>query len=168
MSLDKWFKEDWVDIGSPKKGGGYEKCGRKSANGSSRSYPKCVPAAKAASMTESQRRSAVIRKRAAGNVGPKPTNVKTIKASEGKMLKGKQKNIDVNKDGKITGEDFSMLKKSKKVRMQKKDAMGESPEGMMGGGMYNQPMGMEQGGMSITRGQNKNVQAKLVTFKGVF
>jgi hypothetical protein len=34
--------------------------------------------------------------------------------------------------------------------------------------MYNQPMGMEQGGMSITRGQNKNVQAKLVTFKGVF
>ena len=115
MSLDKWFKEDWVDIGSPKKGGGYEKCGRKSANGSSRAYPKCVPAAKAASMTESQRRSAVIRKRAAGNVGPKPTNVKTIKASEGKMLKGKQKNIDVNKDGKITGEDFSMLKKSKKV-----------------------------------------------------
>jgi hypothetical protein len=49
-----------------------------------------------------------------------------------------------------------MLKKSKKVRMQKKDAMGESPEGMV------------DGGMSITRGQNKNVQAKLVTFKGVF
>jgi hypothetical protein len=156
MSLDKWFKEDWVDIGSPKKGGGYEKCGRKSANGSSRSYPKCVPAAKAASMTESQRRSAVIRKRAAGNVGPKPTNVKTIKASEGKMLKGKQKNIDVNKDGKITGEDFSMLKKSKKVRMQKKDAMGVSPEGMV------------EGGMSITRGQNEKVQSTLVKFKGVF
>ena len=156
MSLDKWFKEDWVDIGSPKKGGGYEKCGRKSANGSSRSYPKCVPAAKAASMTESQRRSAVIRKRAAGNVGPKPTNVKTIKASEGKMLKGKQKKLDVNKDGKITGDDFSMLKNSKKVKMQKKDAMGVSPEGMV------------EGGMSITRGQNKNVQAKLVTFKGVF
>jgi hypothetical protein len=154
--LDKWFKEDWVDIGSPKKGGGYEKCGRKSANGSSRSYPKCVPAAKAASMTESQRRSAVIRKRAAGNVGPKPTNVKTIKASEGKMLKGKQKNIDVNKDGKITGEDFSMLKKSKKVRMQKKDAMGVSPEGMV------------EGGMSITRGQNEKVQSTLVKFKGVF
>jgi hypothetical protein len=156
MSLDKWFKEDWVDIGSPKKGGGYEKCGRKSANGSSRSYPKCVPAAKAASMTESQRRSAVIRKRAAGNVGPKPTNVKTIKASEGKMLKGKQKNIDVNKDGKITGDDFSMLKNSKKVRMQKKDAMGVSPEGMV------------EGGMSITRGQNEKVQSTLVKFKGVF
>ena len=156
MSLDKWFKEDWVDIGSPKKGGGYEKCGRKSANGSSRSYPKCVPAAKAASMTESQRRSAVIRKRAAGNVGPKPTNVKTIKASEGKMLKGKQKKLDVNKDGKITGDDFSMLKNSKKVRMQKKDAMGVSPEGMV------------EGGMSITRGQNEKVQSTLVKFKGVF
>ena len=156
MSLDKWFKEDWVDIGSPKKGGGYEKCGRKSANGSSRSYPKCVPAAKAASMTESQRRSAVIRKRAAGNVGPKPTNVKTIKASEGKMLKGKQKKLDVNKDGKITGDDFSMLKNSKKVRMQKKDAMGVSPEGMV------------DGGMSITRGQNEKVQSTLVKFKGVF
>ena len=154
--LDKWFKEDWVDIGSPKKGGGYEKCGRKSANGSSRAYPKCVPAAKAASMTESQRRSAVIRKRAAGNVGPKPTNVKTIKASEGKMLKGKQKKLDVNNDGKISGEDFSMLKKSKKVRMQKKDAMGESPEGMV------------EGGMSITRGQNEKVQSTLVKFKGVF
>jgi hypothetical protein len=153
MSLDKWFKEDWVDIGSPKKGGGYEKCGRKSANGSSRSYPKCVPAAKAASMTESQRRSAVIRKRAAGNVGPKPTNVKTIKASEGKMLKGKQKKLDVNNDGKITGDDFSMLKKSNKVRMQKKDAMGESPEGMRKGGM--------------ARGQ-KNIQIKKVPFRGIF
>jgi hypothetical protein len=153
MSLDKWFKEDWVDIGSPKKGGGYEKCGRKSANGSSRSYPKCVPAAKAASMTESQRRSAVIRKRAAGNVGPKPTNVKTIKASEGKMLKGKQKKLDVNNDGKISGDDFAMLKKSNKVRMQKKDAMGESPEGMRKGGM--------------ARGQ-KNIQIKKVPFRGIF
>jgi hypothetical protein len=28
-------------------------------------------------MTESQRRSAVARKRAAGNTGPKPTNVRT-------------------------------------------------------------------------------------------
>ena len=163
--LKKWFNEKWVDIGSPKKGGGYEQCGRKSANGSDRAYPKCVPAARAARMTESQRRSAVIRKRAAGNVGPKPTNVKTIKASEGKMLKGKQKKLDVNNDGKISGDDFAMLKKSKKVRMQKKDAMGESPEGMMGGGMYNQPMGMEQGGMS-KRGTGAAVRG--TTFKGGF
>ena len=26
--LTKWFKEDWVDIGSKKKGGGFAKCGR--------------------------------------------------------------------------------------------------------------------------------------------
>ena len=43
-----------------------------------RKYPKCVPLAKARRMTEGQRRSAVARKRAAANVGPKPTNVKTF------------------------------------------------------------------------------------------
>ena len=35
-------------------------------------------AAKAAKMSKSQIRSAVARKRKAGNVGPKPTNVRTI------------------------------------------------------------------------------------------
>jgi len=85
--LKTWFKENWVDISAPKKGGGYKKCGRKSASGSKRGYPKCVPAAKAARMTESQRRSAVVRKRAAGNPGGKPTNVKTFaKASMGGMV----------------------------------------------------------------------------------
>ena len=86
MSLDKWFKEKWVDIGAPKKGGKYQECGRKSASGSKRKYPKCVPAAKAARMTESQKRSAVARKRSAGNSGPKPTNVKTY-ASKGTFTK---------------------------------------------------------------------------------
>ena len=77
--LKEWFKQDWVDIGSKKKGGGFNKCGRKSTSGSKRKYPKCVPAAKAASMTDSQKRSAVARKRAsAQGVGGKPTNVKTI------------------------------------------------------------------------------------------
>jgi len=77
--LKEWFRQDWVDIGSKKKGGGFKKCGRKSASGSKRKYPKCVPAAKAASMTDSQRRSAVVRKRSkAQGVGGKPTNVKTI------------------------------------------------------------------------------------------
>jgi hypothetical protein len=38
------------------------------------------------------------------------------------MLKGKQKKLDVNKDGKISGDDFAMLKN---IRMQKKDAMGK-------------------------------------------
>ena len=77
--LTKWFKENWVDIGSKKKGGGYEKCGRKSSKESKRKYPKCVPASKAASMTASQKKSAVTRKRAKPQgVGGKPTNVKTI------------------------------------------------------------------------------------------
>ena len=26
--LRKWVKEKWVDIGAPKKGGGYKPCGR--------------------------------------------------------------------------------------------------------------------------------------------
>jgi hypothetical protein len=40
--------------------------------------PKCVPLAKATAMTSSQKASAVKRKRAAGNPGGKPTNVKTF------------------------------------------------------------------------------------------
>ena len=78
--LAKWFKQDWVDIGSKKKGGGFAKCGRsKLKSDRKRKYPKCVPAAKAASMTEGQRRSAVKRKRSkAQGVGGKPTNVKTF------------------------------------------------------------------------------------------
>jgi len=77
--LRRCFKEDWVDIGSPKKGGGFKKCGRKKAKGSKRKYPKCVPASKARSMTKSQIRSAVTRKRAKKQgVGGKPTNVKTF------------------------------------------------------------------------------------------
>tara|TARA_B100000575_G_scaffold63552_1_gene48600 strand:- start:8214 stop:8474 length:261 start_codon:yes stop_codon:yes gene_type:complete len=80
MSLKKWFAENWVDIGAPKKGGGYKKCGRsKQKKDAKRKYPKCVPAAKAASMTKAQIKSAVSRKRAKKQgVGGKPTNVKTI------------------------------------------------------------------------------------------
>tara|TARA_R100000808_G_C2041089_1_gene80683 strand:- start:36 stop:356 length:321 start_codon:yes stop_codon:yes gene_type:complete len=78
--LKKWFAQKWVDIGSKKKGGGFEKCGRsKQKKDAKRKYPKCVPLAKANRMTESQRRSAVKRKRSkAQGVGGKPTNVKTF------------------------------------------------------------------------------------------
>ena len=83
--LRKWFREDWVDIGSKKKKGKYQKCGRKSAKGSKRKYPKCVPAAKARTMSESQKRSAVKRKRArAQGVRGKPTNVRTFARSRRK------------------------------------------------------------------------------------
>ena len=76
--LKEWFQEKWVDIGAKKKDGKFQECGRKSASGSKRKYPKCVPLAKARAMSKSQRSSAVARKRAAGNTGPKPTNVKTF------------------------------------------------------------------------------------------
>jgi len=72
--LTEWFgkgpKGDWVDIGAPKKKGKFQACGRKSAKSSKRKYPKCVPRAKAKSMTAAQRRSAV--KRKSGNY--RPTN----------------------------------------------------------------------------------------------
>ena len=76
MGLRKWVQEKWVDIGAPKKDGKYQPCGR--SKGSKRKYPKCVPLAKATQMTSSQKASAVRRKRAAGNTGPKPTNVATF------------------------------------------------------------------------------------------
>jgi hypothetical protein len=76
MGLRKWVSEKWVDIGAPKKNGKYQPCGR--SKGSKRKYPKCVPLAKATRMTKGQKASAVKRKRAAGNTGPKPTNVKTF------------------------------------------------------------------------------------------
>jgi hypothetical protein len=96
--LKEWFKQNWVDIGSKRKDGTFAKCGRsKQLADAKRKYPKCVPLAKARRMSEGQRKSAVARKRAAANVGPKPTNVKTIlkrdqggnvkkpKASKGKI-----------------------------------------------------------------------------------
>jgi len=77
--LKTWFKQNWVDIGSKRKDGSFAKCGRsKQKKDAKRKYPKCVPLAKATRMSDSQRASAVRRKRAAGNTGPKPTNVKTF------------------------------------------------------------------------------------------
>ena len=76
MSLTKWFKEEWVDISRPKKGGGFEVCGRRKAKKGK--YPKCVPKKKAARMTAKQKKSAISRKRKAGNPGGKPTMVKTF------------------------------------------------------------------------------------------
>jgi len=103
--LDKWFKQKWVDIGSKRKDGSFSKCGRsKQKADSKRKYPKCVPLAKARSMSEGQRKSAVARKRAAANVGPKPTNVKTFakrkKAANGGYM-GSFIKLDV--DGKTYG-----------------------------------------------------------------
>jgi hypothetical protein len=77
--LRRWFAEEWVDIGSKKKKGKYQPCGRKSAKGSKRKYPKCVPKSVANRMTKGEKRSAVTRKRSKKQgVGGKPTNVKTF------------------------------------------------------------------------------------------
>ena len=86
--LTEWFgkgsKGHWVDIGAPKKGGGFEKCGRKSTKDTKRNYPKCVPAAPAAKMSKAEIKSAVTRKRSKKQgVGGKPTNVKTFAARGG-------------------------------------------------------------------------------------
>ena len=80
--LTKWFNQNWVDIGSKKKDGSFAKCGRSKLEKDRKSkYPKCVPLSKARSMSKSQIKSAVSRKRKAqkkGNVGGKPINVKTF------------------------------------------------------------------------------------------
>ena len=95
MSLKEWFgkgpKGDWVDIGAPKKKGKFQACGRKSTKSSKRKYPKCVPRSKAKRMTAAQRRSAVRRKRAAGNPGGKPTNVRTFAKKKRKTTRRRKR-----------------------------------------------------------------------------
>ena len=88
--LKKWFEQEWVDIGSKKKGGGFAKCGRsKQKKDAKRKYPKCVPKAKANRMTKGEIKSAVSRKRAvAQGVGGKPTNVKTFAKRKQAMMGG--------------------------------------------------------------------------------
>jgi hypothetical protein len=88
--LKKWFAQKWVDIGSKRKDGSFAKCGRsKQKADAKRKYPKCVPLAKATRMTDSQRASAVRRKRAvAQGVGGKPTNVKTFAKRKQAMMGG--------------------------------------------------------------------------------
>lgn len=77
--LSKWFKEKWVDIGKPKKKGKFQPCGRKKAKTSGRGYPKCVPLARARTMSKAQKKSAVRRKRSVKQgVRGKPTNVRTV------------------------------------------------------------------------------------------
>ena len=77
--LKKWFKEKWVDIGRPKKKGKFQPCGRGKAKTSGRGYPKCVPLARARTMSKAHKKSAVRRKRSVKQgVGGRPTNVRTV------------------------------------------------------------------------------------------
>lgn len=82
VGLTKWFNQRWVNIGAKKKNGKWQPCGTSGAGGSG--YAKCVPVAKANSMSASQRKSAVQRKRAQGSAqkgvkGQSPKNVSTFK-----------------------------------------------------------------------------------------
>lgn len=75
--LSTWFNEKWVDIGA-KKDGKHPECGRSDADNPDRKYPKCVPSAKAADMTDKEKASATKRKRSGGQgKGKAPKNVKT-------------------------------------------------------------------------------------------
>lgn len=86
--LRKWFKQKWVNI-AKKEGGKHPECG---TSGEKRGYAKCVPAAKARSMSAAEKKSAVSRKREAqrkagrpgkdsGGTGQAPVRVST-KANE--------------------------------------------------------------------------------------
>ena len=74
--LRAWVKENWVDIANKKSDG---------------SYPKCVPAAKAAGMSKSQKRTAVARKKkveAGGRRADKKPNIAKTLASGGLAVRG--------------------------------------------------------------------------------
>ena len=90
-SLTQWFKEEWVDISRPKKGGGFEPCGRDDADKGK--YPKCVPASRASNMSEEEIRSAVSRKRRAESTqsrdDKKPIYVPTEKKNDPFVLEEK-------------------------------------------------------------------------------
>ena len=80
-NLGKWLRQKWVDISRKDKSEKHPPCGasagKKERKGGSAKYPKCRPARSAAAMSKSEKRSAVTRKRRAGNPGGKPTMVKT-------------------------------------------------------------------------------------------
>lgn len=85
-SLGKWLRQKWVDISRKDKSGKHPPCGasagKKERKGGSAKYPKCRPARSAAAMSKGEKRSAVTRKRKAGNPGGKPTMVKTYKTED--------------------------------------------------------------------------------------
>jgi hypothetical protein len=84
-SLGKWLRQRWVDISrKDPKTGKHPPCGAsagKTERGKSGAdkYPKCRPAKSAASMSKSEKRSAIIRKRKADNTGGSPSMVSTYK-----------------------------------------------------------------------------------------
>lgn len=64
MSLTKWFKEDWVRIGSDGKIAG--KCG---TSKNQKNPDRCLPRAKAQALSQSERAATARKKKAAGAKG---------------------------------------------------------------------------------------------------
>jgi hypothetical protein len=65
--LDKWFKEEWVDISKTNADGTHPPCGRDDA--SKGGYPKCRKRKVAAKMSKKDKTNSVQRKRNAENKG---------------------------------------------------------------------------------------------------
>ena len=77
--LKKWLEQRWVDIANRRSDGSFPPCGR-SKGEKRKNYPKCVPLAKARSMSASQRAAAVRRKKKAERrtrKGKRPNYAKT-------------------------------------------------------------------------------------------
>jgi len=77
--LRSWVRANWVDIANRRSDGSFPKCGR-SKGEKRKNYPKCVPLAKAKSMSSGQRRAAVSRKKRAerkSRKGKRPNYAKT-------------------------------------------------------------------------------------------
>ena len=77
--LRSWVRANWVDIANRRSDGSFPKCGR-SKGEKRKNYPKCVPLAKARSMSSGQRRAAVSRKKRAerkARKGKRPNYAKT-------------------------------------------------------------------------------------------
>ena len=77
--LRSWVRANWVDIANRRSDGSFPKRGR-SKGEKRKNYPKCVPLAKAKSMSSGQRRAAVSRKKKAerkARKGKRPNYAKT-------------------------------------------------------------------------------------------
>ena len=93
--LDDWFKhEKWVDVSRPKKGGGYEACGR--GDTSKGKKPVCTPANKAKNLTQKERKNRIRQKRhkeKESNPDKKPNVTKYTEQAGGKSNVSDNHNI---------------------------------------------------------------------------
>lgn len=95
--LRKWFNQKWVDISREDEDGKHPTCGgsagSKARKGGSRAYPKCVPASKAAKMSDKEKKSATRRKRSKYDGEGKPPKkaqmVSTKPKKESKLAENK-------------------------------------------------------------------------------